>query len=264
MVNTETPTEAAIRELGAGAHTLSAAEKQSLDDLGYVVLRGMFDAVQTAAFRQRLAELAAEEGAEAGKEAHQEKGVIRLADLINKDPIFHCCFTHPRLLAAARHVLGDSFRVDSLNARCSLPGDGHQQLHADWGSADPAEWEAVRQGRYFGMNSLWLIDPFTPENGATRVVPGTHRSGRVPRDEMPDPLAAHPRETLLLEPAGTVVAFNSHLWHGGTLNRTGELRRVLHMAFVPRHRQQLTDQRRYLRPQTRARLSAAMLHLLDV
>jgi ectoine hydroxylase-related dioxygenase (phytanoyl-CoA dioxygenase family) len=190
--------------------------------------------------------------------------VIRLADLINKDPMFEYCFTHPRLLAAARRVLGPGFRVDSLNARFSLPGDGHQQLHADWGSADPAEWDQVMQGRYFGMNSLWLIDPFTPDNGATRIVPGTHRSGKVPKDEMADPLAPHPREVVLQAPAGTVIAFNSHCWHGGTLNRTGDLRRAMHMAYVPLHRKQLTDQRRYLRPATSQRLTPQMKCLLDV
>ncbi|MBI3720988.1 MAG: phytanoyl-CoA dioxygenase family protein [Fimbriimonas ginsengisoli] len=130
--------QTALRDLGVREDTLSEAEKKSLDEQGYVALKGMFSPAQGVAFRQRLEELAALEGEEAGVEAHQEKGVIRLADLINKDPMFEYCFTHPRLLAAARRVLGPSFRVDSLNARFSLPGDGHQQLHADWGSADPA------------------------------------------------------------------------------------------------------------------------------
>ncbi len=224
----------------------------------------MFTAEQAAAFRRRLEQLAAEEGEEAGKEAHQEKGVVRLADLINKDALFEYCFTHPRLLAAARRVLGPSFRVDSLNARFALPGDGHQALHADWGSADAAEWAQVMEGRYFGMNSLWLLDDFTPENGATRIVPGTHRSGRVPQDEMPDPLAPHAREVVLQAPAGTVIAFNSHCWHGGTLNRSADLRRVMHMAYVPLSRKQLTDQRRYLRPETSRRLTPQMKCLLDV
>jgi hypothetical protein len=141
----------------------------------------MFTTAQAAAFRSRTEELAAQEGEEAGKEAQQDRGVIRLADLINKDPIFAYCFTHPRLLAAARRVLGPSFRVDSLNARFSLPGDGHQALHADWGSSDPAEWEAVRQGRYFGMNSLWLLDPFTPENGAPASCSAPTAPGGCPK-----------------------------------------------------------------------------------
>jgi ectoine hydroxylase-related dioxygenase (phytanoyl-CoA dioxygenase family) len=46
--------------------TLNEEEKRSLDEQGYVVLRGMFSADQATAFRQRLEELAAQEGGEAG------------------------------------------------------------------------------------------------------------------------------------------------------------------------------------------------------
>ncbi|MBI3720987.1 MAG: hypothetical protein HY248_00410 [Fimbriimonas ginsengisoli] len=69
---------------------------------------------------------------------------------------------------------------------------------------------------------------------------------------------------ILLAPAGTVIAFNSHCWHGGTLNRTSDLRRVMHMAYVPPHRKQLTDQRQHLRPETSRRLTPQMKYLLDV
>ena len=57
--------------------------------------------------RKRLDELVDEEGGEAGKEVHQEAGATRLSDLVNKDPIFEVCFTHPRVLAAISHVLQD-------------------------------------------------------------------------------------------------------------------------------------------------------------
>lgn len=95
-------------------------------------------------------------------------------------------------------------------------------------------------------------------------VPGSHRSGQVPKDEMADPLAPHAHELVMLAPAGTVIAFNSHCWHGGTLNRTDDLRRVMHMAYVPNHRKQLTDQRQHLRPETSRRLTPQMKYLLDV
>lgn len=255
--------QTALWNLGVREDTLTPDEQRSLDEHGFVILRQMMAPAQIRAFIARLEDLARAEGGEAGKEAHQEEGTIRLGDLINKDPMFEFCFTHPRLLAAANRVLVSGFKVDSLNARFALPGLGHQALHADWGSSDPAEWDRVKAGHFFGMNSLWLLDDFTAENGATRIVPGTHRSYRVPADDMADTHDPHPDEVLPLEPAGTVIAFNSHCWHGGTLNRTQGLRRVMHMAFVPRDRKSLTDQRRYLRPETARRLTPEMLYLLD-
>jgi ectoine hydroxylase-related dioxygenase (phytanoyl-CoA dioxygenase family) len=95
-------------------------------------------------------------------------------------------------------------------------------------------------------------------------VPGSHRADTVPRLAMPDPTAPHPDEVLLIAPAGTVVVFNSHTWHGGTVNRTDRPRRALHSYFARRDRGQQTDQRKYLRPETRAGLSPAACFILDV
>ena len=63
---------------------------------------------------------------------------------------------------------------------------------------------------------------------------------------------------------GTVVIFNSHLWHGGTQNLSDRPRRALHSYFTRRGDQQQLDQKKYIRPQTLARLSPAALFILDV
>jgi ectoine hydroxylase-related dioxygenase (phytanoyl-CoA dioxygenase family) len=69
---------------------------------------------------------------------------------------------------------------------------------------------------------------------------------------------------LLTAPAGTVVVFNSHLWHGGTKNRSDRPRRALHSYFGRRSRGQQLDQKKYARPETLARLSPAARFILDV
>lgn len=247
----------ALRALGVRDSTLTAEEVERLDCDGYLPLPGLIPADQLERMRARVDELVALEGEDAGKEVHREAGANRLSDLVNKDPLFDVCFTHPRLLAGIAHVLRGDLKLSSLNFRAALPGCGLQQLHADWGGA-------VRPGDYYVCNSIWLLDDFTPENGATRVVPGSQRSGRTPREEMADPAQPHPRETLLTAPAGTVVIFNSHAWHGGTLNRTDRPRRALHSYFCRRDRPQQLDQRKYVRAETLARLSPAARCILDV
>ena len=67
----------------------------------------------------------------------------------------------------------------------------------------------------------------------------------------------------LTAPAGTVVVFNSHLWHGGTQNRSDRARRALHSYFARRSRGQQLDQKKYARPETLARLSPAARFILD-
>lgn len=248
--------ETALRELGASPQQLSAAQKARLDTDGFLPLPGILSAGQLQSIRARLAELHAAEGRGAGAEVHQEEGADRLADLVNKDPVFEVCFTSPRVLAAIAHVLGD-FTLSSLNARAALPGHGQQRLHADWGVA-------VSPGDYRVCNSIWLIDDFTGFNGATRVVPGSHRSARLPREVMADPTGTHPGEVKLLGSAGTVVIFNSHLWHGGTVNVTSRPRRALHSYFCRRGLKQQLDQRACVRPETLARLSPAARYILGV
>jgi ectoine hydroxylase-related dioxygenase (phytanoyl-CoA dioxygenase family) len=250
-------TTMALEALGVRDDTLTQAERDLLDRDGFLPLPGILAEQQIARFRSRLDELLAQEGDDAGKEVHQEAGTDRLSDLVNKGAIFEVCFTHPRVLAAIAHVLSGEFKLSSLNARSALPGQGLQALHADWG-------KAVEPGEYVVCNSIWLLDDFTASNGATRVVPGSQRNGALPRDVMPDPRAAHPQEIMLLAPAGTVVVFNSHTWHGGTLNSTDRPRRALHSYFCRRDQPQQLDQRGYIRPETSARLSAAARYILDV
>lgn len=246
----------ALRELGVTAGDLAADQAARLDEDGFLLLPAILSAGQLRVIRRRLAELSAAEGERAGAEVHREEGTDRLADLVNKDPVFEVCFTCPRVLAAVAHVLGD-FTLSSLNSRAALPGGGHQRLHADWG-------EPVPPGGYRVCNSIWLIDDFTASNGATRVVPGSHRTARLPGQAMADPAGPHPREVRLLGGAGTVVIFNGHLWHGGTRNATGRPRRALHAYFCRRGLKQQLDQRAYARPETLARLGPAATYILGI
>jgi len=245
----------ALAELGVTDDTVGADVKERLDRDGYAPLAGVLSDEQVRRMRARLAELMAAEGDRAGIEVHQEAGTDRLADLVNKDPVFEVCFTDPRVLACIAHVLGE-FKLSSLNSRAALPGQGRQALHAEGGPARP--------GPYQVCNSIWLLDDFTTDNGATRVVPGSHRLTVPVREVMADPAAAHPYEVKLTGPAGTVVVFNSHLWHGGTLNRTSRQRRAVHSYFTRRGNRQQLDQQKYVRPKTLARLSPAARFILDV
>jgi Phytanoyl-CoA dioxygenase (PhyH) len=247
----------ALENLGVRPDLLTQQERDQLDQDGFLPLSGILTPEHLGRLRDRVSELLQAEGDQAGIEVHQEAGTERLSDLVNKGAVFDICFTHPRVLASIAHVLAADFKLSSLNYRAALPGQGHQALHTDWR-------EPVAAGEFRVCNSIWLLDDFTAENGPTRVVPGSHLRGTLPKDEMPDPAAPHSDERMLLAPAGTVVIFNSHLWHGGTLNRTAAQRRALHSYFCRRTERQQLDQQRYARAETRARLSPAARYVLGL
>ena len=247
-----------LRSFGASPALLSDAERTALDEQGYLAFPGLLDPAAVEAVVRRFDELVETEGDQAGLEAHQEAGTDRLANLVDKDPLFDLCWNNPRQLSAIAHVLQwQPEKVFSLNGRSARPGQGHQNLHVDWSSA-------VAPDAFQITNSIWMLDDFTAENGATRVVPGSHRWGRLPRDEMADPGEPHPDEVLVLGTAGTCVVFNSHLWHGGTLNRTSAPRRAIHAAFVRRDQQQQTVFGNYLHEATYRRLTPEQRYLLAV
>ena len=247
----------ALYQLGVREDTLTEAEKRHLDDKGYLPLGSLLSKDKLEALCIRQEDLLAEEGDKAGLEVHREVGADRLSDLINKGTMYHVVITHPRLLAAIAHVLQADLKLSSLNSRAAQPGLGLQGLHADWG-------ELETLGDFQVCNSLWLLDDFTPENGATRVVPGTHKNGKNPKQLLENPLDPHPDQTLVLGKAGDVVVFNSHTWHGGTLNQTNKPRRAMHGYFCRRHQPQQLDQQKYLRKVTWEQLSPAARVVLGV
>ncbi len=249
---------AVLAGLGATRSTLTPRQREQLDERGYLPLPGALGPDALESLRARFDEIVRAEGDQAGIEVHQEQGTARLANLVEKDRLFDHCWNNRRQLAAVAHVLGwHELKLFSLNGRAALPGEGHQALHADWG-------DAVPPGSYQVCNSIWLLDAFTEENGATRVVPGSHRWGRLPGDAMADPADRHPDEVLLLGEAGTCVVFNAHLWHGGTANETDRPRRALHAAFVRREHRQQTVQRDYLSQEIIQELTSAQRYLLEV
>ena len=206
---------------------MTAAERQKLDDSGYVVLPEFMGAELLEELRCRVDELFEVEGENAGSEFRKEPGSRRLANLVAKGEVFERIISMPQVLEYISAVLGPDFKLSSLNARSANPhsADSQQPLHADMA--------AIADDRgYWVCNTVWMLDDFTTENGALRAVPGSHTWRKLPQKELADPKAQHPQEVLVTGGAGTVVVVNAHMWHGGTANRTGAHRRAVHGFYV--------------------------------
>jgi len=244
-----------LQALGVVPGVLSAAEREVLDRDGYLIMPGLIDPTW-------LKQLRAVFDAWLRHQYHgipdAAQGDRHLLDLVNAGSACDGVWTHPRLLAAVDHLLQRPFKLSSLNARDPRPGSGAQALHADWP-------EPCLDRRWQVVNSLWLLDDFLPDNGATRLVPGSQHRPRGPLTTDADgATGSHPDQIILQAPAGSVVVFNAHLLHGGTVNRSQQRRRVLHGYFTAREHPQQLDQRAHLRVATQQRLNAAGCWILDV
>ena len=115
---------------------------------------------------------------------------------------------------------------------------------------------------YWVCNTVWMLDDFTPDNGATRMIPGSHKWGTRPQEILQDPLATHPDERLLIGPAGSIAVMNAHLWHGGTANRTDVPRLAMHAFYCRSDKPQQQYQKQLLRPEVQASLTPELRTLL--
>ncbi len=254
-----------LLDLNVHDNTLSPNEKAFLDEFGYLNLGQLLTESQVSQINHVIKDLLEKEGENAGSELldsryikhPKEAGADRLADLVNKGEVFDIFYAHPRVLAGIAHVLGQKFKLSSLNYRAAKPGMGLQKLHVDW-------HEAVVPGQYKVCNSIWLLDNFSKENGATRIVPRTHLSSDLPQDKLHDQEAPHADEVIIEAPAGSVFIFNSHAWHGGTTNQTANDRRSIHSYFCEFTQPQQVDQSRYIKKETLQRLSPAAVRILGI
>jgi ectoine hydroxylase-related dioxygenase (phytanoyl-CoA dioxygenase family) len=164
--------------------------------------------------------------------------------LPNKHPLFEDYFLNPRVLPIVEHCLGADFTANELWALGTLPGGFTKE-------------ENTLPGRYHCDKPLCLPDhvlsmqlcfpmiDLTKDNGATRIVPGSHRSGHHP-----DANVAHYDDEVYLEaPAGSCLIFVSHLWHSSSGNYTSEVRSTLWAQFQRPWIKPYIDFGRALRPE---------------
>jgi ectoine hydroxylase-related dioxygenase (phytanoyl-CoA dioxygenase family) len=214
--------EEVLASLGVTARTLTEARRRALDERGYLVVPGAVGGDDLDRLRGAFDRACAAEGL-------APKGTRHPRGLVDADAGFLGFLTHPEVLAAARYLLAGPFQVASIGGRDPMPGFGQQSLHIDCADVGPATPCPV-------ATVLGLIDGFAEDNGATRLVPGSHRARRPPPKSFADPASRHPGQVTVIAPAGSALVFDGRLWHGGTRNRGGGHRRAVHSAFVGRER----------------------------
>ena len=209
--------------LGVRDDTLNKEEKQALDTKGYVVLENVLSGDHLTNLRQLFDDTARQQSPTTGS-AEKETGTRHLKDL-HRGEAFWRVPLQPRILAATSHVMKRRFIGSPPHGREPLQGFGQQGLHIDWRT--PGHGDV-----FYVATAICLLDEFTHENGATRVVPGSHRNTALPNKMMSDPAFIHPKQVIVNGAPGSVLFFNGHLLHSGTRNRTPLRRRTLQFSFI--------------------------------
>jgi ectoine hydroxylase-related dioxygenase (phytanoyl-CoA dioxygenase family) len=198
-----------------------------MEERGYTIIENAISPETVERLRNELERLYARQAEITGKAWGPERG---LENLTNKSPLLLDTLEATRpVLELMEAILGPNLVLASLNARSSQAYTPGQGLHRD--HQGQLFYQRAADGRLVTaqiyMQSLWILDDLTPENGATRIVPGTHTvEAGNPRADSP-----YGGPIPLLAPAGAVAVFPASLWHAGGEHTGPGVRRVFHGFF---------------------------------
>lgn len=223
---------------------LVAHHQHELRTQGYTVFHDLISKPQLQAMRRAIdAHVARTSELRGGQIYH---GV----NLVTWDPAFAEVAADPLLLATFEGLIGDDCILSSCNLGARVPGCEKQGLHRDtgiWGGSMPFMPFPV------GMQTAWCIDDFTLENGATRLIPGSHI----------DPAPVGERTGIqMVAPAGSVIAFDCQAYHAGEANHSQALRRGVLTLYIRSWLKPQTDHKRSYPTEQLASASPQLLRLL--
>ena len=108
---------------------------------------------------------------------------------------------------------------DSTGAIANYPNNDRGYWHADWpyNQTNAAHIPAPYADTCSKLSSLWMLTEFNEETGGTLLLPGSHRVKTNPSGgDLFDREVPHPSELQICAPAGSVMLFDSRLWHRHT------------------------------------------------
>ena len=187
---------------------------------GWTVIPDVFDDATAEALVDRLEQLEADLGIEAASNSFEGRNTVRIYNLLAHGALFETIPTDDRVLPVVEGVLDHGCLISSLSSIAIGPGETPQPIHAD-DQVMPLERPHVPTV----CNTMWALTDFTEANGATRLVPGSHRWADVPE------YGTH-YETVPAEmPRGSVLVWHGSLWHGGGANDTERHRYGIAMNY---------------------------------
>jgi ectoine hydroxylase-related dioxygenase (phytanoyl-CoA dioxygenase family) len=156
---------------------------------------------------------------------------VRIYNLLVHGKLYERVAEHPSVLPVVERVLDPGCLVSSLSSIAIGPDEKPQPIHAD-----DQLIPLPKPHPPIVCNSMWALTDFTDENGATRIIPGTHKSDRSPS------YGKHYDSRPAEMKKGSVMIYDGAMWHGGGANRTAKRRVGIAMNYCAGYIRQQENQ----------------------
>jgi ectoine hydroxylase-related dioxygenase (phytanoyl-CoA dioxygenase family) len=202
--------------------------------VGYTAVDSGYSAAELQDIRDRIDRIYETQVREIG--GVEKLKLINDADLarclIGYDDYFVKLAIHPKIFAITAQLLGVNFLLMSQNGIINRPnGDQYQVTwHRD------LNYQHFVSSRPLAVSALYAIDDFNEETGGTCLLPSSHKSEAFPSNEY-----VEKHQILMDAKAGSIVIFDSMIYHRTGYNSSGRVRRgVNHIYSLPLIKQQIS------------------------
>lgn len=193
--------------------TIPPSAREALARDGFCVIEGVLSVTELERYREALYRIARFDGEADWTDRYAFDQAAnanqRIWNLISRDPLFCRLAEHPLALAFLRSTIGWPALLSGSSANIVTRHGADEVLHADQ-TYMPEPWAAAQ-----GINIAWCLDPFTAENGATRIAPGSHLLNRAHRAG-----EALPEMIPVVAGGGAMVVIDGRCWHQTGRNQT--------------------------------------------
>ena len=187
---------------------------------GYTILERAIEPELISALVHDLQRLEEELDVQPARNAFEGAHTVRIYNLLVHGKLYEQIPVHENVLPVVEGVLDPGCLISSLSSISIDPDERAQPIHAD-DQLLPLPKPHVATV----CNTMWALTDFSEDNGATRVIPGSHL-----RDHSPEFGTRH--DSVAAEmPRGSVLVWHGSLWHGGGANRTGQRRVGIAMNY---------------------------------
>lgn len=216
--------------------SLAEARAEEIRILGYTVIPDALDQEELAQARAKIdavyrTQLEEVGGAETVRRINDEH-VVRAP--LAYDEFFLGVATKDVVLEVTAHLIGGGyFQLMLQNGVINVPAQGHEQAAGAWHR--DLNYQHFVSSRPLSVSALFCVDHFSATTGGTQVLPGSHKVEAFPSDAFTER-----QEVQIDAPAGSVIVFDSMMYHRTGLNSSNAPRRAInHMYTAPFIKQQL-------------------------